>query len=506
MTNQNHAEASSSLPNHGEPVQHKRGRPSTSATSAEQTRESSRVHVSNWRRSLTTEQRRELNARRTQSRSLLTLPVVVEVRPNEPESINQANEIEDNPSAGTSQITNQNQDNPDQHQTEGQSSLPSQGGPVQHKRGRPLTSTTPTEQTRESTRVRVNNWRHSLTAEQRSALNARRIQSHPTLILPSAVHGGPANPEHPHQPNEIEDGSPVPTSRTGRRNIARNYRSSDNVRVFQLPQPTICPHCAARLFHKETKNLCCKLGKVILPAIPVPPQLLALYTDQTTRGRHFRQNIRAYNHVFSFTSMGVTLDETLPAFNQGLYTFRAHGAIYHKIGSLLPTPGNRPRFLQMFIYDTEHETSHRLAENNGLDTEILNEIKDILDTHNPYVKTFRQIAQHTQLQSFQLLIRERTSTDRQYILPTASQVAAVLVGAEDFAESTDRDIKVHSTSGHLTTVREYSGFYDPLQYPLLLSQGTFGWDLALQTDQGLRVSCCDYYACLLQVINFTTIG
>ncbi|KAL0449388.1 UNVERIFIED_CONTAM: hypothetical protein Slati_1495200, partial [Sesamum latifolium] len=83
---------------------------------------------------------------------------------------------------------------------------------------------------------------------------------------------------------------------------------------------------------------------------------------QASKGRNFRKNIRAYNHVFSFTYMGVALDENLPAFNQGIYTFRAHGLIYHRIGSLLPPPGVRPRYLQMFIYDTENELEHRLQE------------------------------------------------------------------------------------------------------------------------------------------------
>lgn len=291
----------------------------------------------------------------------------------------------------------------------------------------------------------------------------------------------------------------VPNLRAPNRNSARISTQITNVPRMELPPPTFCRHCHAKLFYKESKNLCCNNGKVIIPGIPTPPELFDLFTQQGSQGRHFRQNVRAYNHVFSFTSMGVTLDESIPSFAQGIYTFRAHGALYHRIGSLIPTPGNRPRFLQMFIYDTDCENEHRLEEGHGLDVEVLHKIKTILDMYNPFVQRFRQISQHPQIMSCRLLIRDRPATDRQYILPTASQVAAVLVGGEDFMESDDRDILICATDGNLLTLKEYTGYYDPMQYPLLHPHGTYGWDKCLQSNEGIRISCCDYYASLLQV-------
>ncbi|KAL0307648.1 UNVERIFIED_CONTAM: hypothetical protein Scaly_2976100 [Sesamum calycinum] len=47
-------------------------------------------------------------------------------------------------------------------------------------------------------------------------------------------------------------------------------------------------------------------------------------------------------------------------------------------------------------------------------------------------------------------------------------------------------------------VKEFSGYYDPLQYPLLLPYGTYGWDSDCRTIDGTRVTCCDYYAYMLQ--------
>ncbi|KAL0404003.1 UNVERIFIED_CONTAM: hypothetical protein Sradi_2041100, partial [Sesamum radiatum] len=172
--------------------------------------------------------------------------------------------------------------------------------------------------------------------------------------------------------------------------------------------------------------------------------------------------------------MGVALDENLPAFNQGIYTFRAHGLIYHRIGSLLPPPGVRPRYLQIFIYDTENELEHRLQESGGLDPELIEKIRHILDAHNPFVKIFRQLARRTDIHDCRLLIRDRPSTHLQYTLPTASQVAAILVGGEELTESSDRDIIVQTVGGELINIKDYAGYYDPLQYPLFLPYGTYG--------------------------------
>lgn len=266
-----------------------------------------------------------------------------------------------------------------------------------------------------------------------------------------------------------------------------------------LRPPTICPHCHAKLFHAETTTLCCKGGLIDLPNVPAPPELIELYTSQTTEARNFRQNIRAYNHVFSFTSMGVTFDDNMPAFNQGIYTFRAHGAIYHKIGSLLPEHGARPRYLQMFIYDTEHELENRLQESPGLHIPTLEKISSILNAVNPFVQTLRQLAKQPNLQQCRLLIKEKPSFERQYSLPTASQVAAILVGADDFMEANDRDIIIETTSGMLLTIKEYSGYYDPLQYPLLLPHGSYGWQGDELIGRADRTSCCDYYSYMLQV-------
>ena len=63
----------------------------------------------------------------------------------------------------------------------------------------------------------------------------------------------------------------------------------------------------------------------------IPQELYNLFISQSELGEMFRKNIRPYNTNFSFTSMGVSLGETMANMTSDVYTFRAHGGIYHRI-------------------------------------------------------------------------------------------------------------------------------------------------------------------------------
>ena len=63
-------------------------------------------------------------------------------------------------------------------------------------------------------------------------------------------------------------------------NCARGYRETMGVIKYRLPAPTMCLHCRARKFHRETSDMCCSNGKVVLRQIPYLAKLLNLVTDQ----------------------------------------------------------------------------------------------------------------------------------------------------------------------------------------------------------------------------------
>ncbi|XP_050889490.1 uncharacterized protein LOC127094743 [Lathyrus oleraceus] len=119
-------------------------------------------------------------------------------------------------------------------------------------------------------------------------------------------------------------------------NIALNFKNNTMMAKSRLPHPITYRHCNVRLFHHESCDTCCNGGKESFSRVNALIQLQQLFLDGSAKGKHFRQHIRSYNHVFSFTSIGVHVDENILAFGRGIYTFRAQGSFYHYIGGLYP--------------------------------------------------------------------------------------------------------------------------------------------------------------------------
>jgi len=133
-----------------------------------------------------------------------------------------------------------------------------------------------------------------------------------------------------------------------------------------------CPYCEAQLWYEERSDKCKRLqqvdfslcfqkGKVQLPLLKKPPQLLQkLLKGEDTTSQHFLQYIRSYNNMFSFTSIGAKIHSSI---NDGCGPpqFILSGQNYHRIGSLLPDKGSSPKFAQLYIYDTKNETTNRVS-------------------------------------------------------------------------------------------------------------------------------------------------
>lgn len=101
-------------------------------------------------------------------------------------------------------------------------------------------------------------------------------------------------------------------------------------------------------------------GKVVLPYLLKPPVLLYnLLHGIDARAKHFKDNIRAYNSMFAFTSIGGKVDSSLNN-GGGPPQFVLSGQNYHRIGTLCPQMGQSPKFAQLYIYDTHNETSNRM--------------------------------------------------------------------------------------------------------------------------------------------------
>jgi hypothetical protein len=63
--------------------------------------------------------------------------------------------------------------------------------------------------------------------------------------------------------------------------------------------------------------------------------------------------------MFSFTSSGMEIDKGNRN-GRGPPTLRIQGQTCHRIGSLLPKFGQKPKFAQLYIYDTENEIDNKI--------------------------------------------------------------------------------------------------------------------------------------------------
>ncbi|KAE9262520.1 hypothetical protein PR003_g33511, partial [Phytophthora rubi] len=263
----------------------------------------------------------------------------------------------------------------------------------------------------------------------------------------------------------------------------------------RLPRTTVCPHCNAWKWPAESKNACCLKGAVQLPPLkPAPPRLLQLYEDA-----EFRRQIRAYNQVFAFTSIGascrnrsvfrdVNQDESV-AGQHGVYTYRIQGAMGHYLGSLLPRIDRftnepvPPKFAQIYIVDPEMQ--QRAERRRGifadLESGTLLDIEHMMAEHNPFAQQFLNYAEKLRADRAEgkdvvdlvYRLHEKKSNPRTYNLPTVSEVGATLI--EDGNLDSPRDILLWAKDHRLRRLFETNPMYDPLQYPLLLPHGELGW-------------------------------
>nr|GEY85892.1 helitron helicase-like domain-containing protein [Tanacetum cinerariifolium] len=62
----------------------------------------------------------------------------------------------------------------------------------------------------------------------------------------------------------------------------------------------------------------------------------------------------AAEEMFAMTYFRPHVDDSVNK-GRGPYIFKISGQIYHWIGAMFPPSGDASRFLQLYIYDTEHE-------------------------------------------------------------------------------------------------------------------------------------------------------
>ena len=254
-------------------------------------------------------------------------------------------------------------------------------------------------------------------------------------------------------------------------------------------------------------SLCCGQGKVVLPILATPPEILRrLLTTADKKGRDFREHIRAYNSALAFASLGVNLDKELANARRGVYTFRIHGVVHHYIGQLTPREGESPSFAQIYIHDStaEGELENRQRHLGEACLPELRGLQDMLHEVNPYVSYLRQgidMMREQGASDVRMTIRADSGPDhRRYNAPTAPEIAVIMPG-DGYSEGVaTRDIVLHARTGGLQRITECNCAYDSLHYVLLFPSGDNGWHLKIphSRDNG-NITPMEYYSYRLMV-------
>ncbi|XP_012833846.1 PREDICTED: uncharacterized protein LOC105954712 [Erythranthe guttata] len=261
-----------------------------------------------------------------------------------------------------------------------------------------------------------------------------------------------------------------------------------------------CPFCGSMMWygeridkHRQTSRpkfgLCCMSGKVQLPKIrDAPPTLNNLVFGTDRRSKHFQENVRSYNMMFSFMSLGGKVQISINN-GSGPYTFLLHGHNYHILGSLLPEEGTRPK-LPNFTFSTQKmrfriELMPSGNQSNNLDPAIVASLKDMIDGNNILAQHYRVVRDRFSNDGHQgvklRLVKSRSTDGRTYNLPNASEITGLIVGDFDTQEGV-RDIVVETRSNKLQRISELHPLYLPLQYPILFPYGEDGYrdDISLR--------------------------
>ncbi|XP_061993578.1 uncharacterized protein LOC133711477 [Rosa rugosa] len=285
-----------------------------------------------------------------------------------------------------------------------------------------------------------------------------------------------------------------------------------------------CCYCNALFWRNESKKQssnnkppvfthCCREGKICLPPEPDTPEFLDKLLDPS-KNSLFRANIRIYNSMFNFTSMGGKVDHSVNN-GSGPYVFRISGQVCHLMGSLLPPDGECPKFAQLYIYDTCNEVLNRMRAadpemtNDTLDPNIVRKLTMMFNEINEVAKYFRNIKSMYQAKALPSLhmsiLDQQISDGRQYEQPASEEISGLIVGDIGLFYS-ERDIVSRLHDGRLQRITKLCPKYMSLQYPILFPYGQDGFSLNLKlrltvTDSDKkreRISMRSYYAYRIQ--------
>ncbi|AQK90529.1 hypothetical protein ZEAMMB73_Zm00001d008728 [Zea mays] len=260
-------------------------------------------------------------------------------------------------------------------------------------------------------------------------------------------------------------------------------RTPNNLRACRWsPQPNRPRICPSPISMVSSPPILFQFGCWLLAAIPCgfATELLEIKSKESSlHVLLLAGNPDFFNGHFSFTTFNCEYDQNLASSRDGVYTFKAHGQVYHRIHSF----GRResdPKHLELYFYDDDPLLSHRMrlardevfkAKDQNVMTKLANLLRE-----NPYAETFRSIGQYGNIDEYRIDLNTDYKLDqRTFNTPTSSEVAAVWVEGTELHRQFERGVTLYGNDNAFYSIKPHHGCYDPLAYPLFFPRGELGW-------------------------------
>ncbi|KAJ7479570.1 hypothetical protein FB451DRAFT_958941, partial [Mycena latifolia] len=217
-------------------------------------------------------------------------------------------------------------------------------------------------------------------------------------------------------------------------------------------------------------GMCCNHGKVEIPDLEPPPEpLCRLLLDDSEQAKEYRKNMWQYNIALSFTSLGVSEDQSVNR-GRGPPVFKIQGELCHRTGALLPSPNKEPIYAQLYIYEPRAALDHRMRNNSNLRRDTMELLQAVITEHHQYAPIYLHsheiLRQLPDTEEAEVRLRVAPGVHRRRgNLPTADEVAVILPGDQSQAQS--RDIILRRREGPLHRISDLHPAYTPLYYVLL---------------------------------------
>jgi hypothetical protein len=230
--------------------------------------------------------------------------------------------------------------------------------------------------------------------------------------------------------------------------VSRDYLGEMNVH---------CSFCRAKLFPREKLN-CCHGGEIVIPELNNVPSAMS----DVILCPQVRQHIRAYNAAMAFASTGHANKSLVDG------TFVLGGRAYHRIGSILPSPGQQHSFAQIYVLDTEDATHRRQQIMPDLRAHILSLLHDLMTRYNRLSNMLRTVVASGQDGELHI-------DAVGYSWSGSDEMSMFEVGAIVERAGWQRHIVMRLRDGIVRTVSDSHPMYHALAYPLLFPTGSSGW-------------------------------